>query len=70
MASQRPIFGSRLHEALHLGGIGGNKPKRGECQLHVVLGFFYVDLREFFASPIQLLLGEGSIVEVSNLEYM
>ena len=39
---QRPNFGSRLHEAPHVGDMSDNEPKRGISQLLVVLGYHFV----------------------------
>lgn len=40
-----------------MGGIGKYDPKRGNSQLLVALGSFYIDLRVDFASRDQLLEG-------------
>lgn len=61
MAIQRPIFGSGLQEAPHLGDTGGNEPQRENSQLLNVFGVFHFDSPVDFAFPNRPLLGEGGL---------
>lgn len=54
---QRLMFSFRLHEALHMNGIGEKQPKCGNRQLLVVLGFFRSSWCVDFALPNQPLSG-------------
>lgn len=52
-AIQRMVVGFKLHEAPHMGSIGGNDPEQGSSQLLGVLGFRHFGPSVYCASSKQ-----------------